>query len=132
MDAAIRAMAPVVSPDAIVVVKSTVPPGTADRLALRWPTIEFASVPEFLVANDPEWSFAHPDRLVVGAASDERGFGGACLPKDLDGLIAESSLAGYHPRVLKAISDFNRSIRDPDNRGEKPLPPVVARTASSG
>ena len=34
---------------AIVAVKSTVPPGTSDALALDFPRFEFASVPEFLI-----------------------------------------------------------------------------------
>lgn len=49
-----------------------------------------------------------PEHLGVTA---ERGFGGECLPKDLDGLIAASRQAGYAPPVLEEIAGFNRRIR---------------------
>jgi UDPglucose 6-dehydrogenase len=54
-----------------------------------------------------------PDHLVV---TPERGFGGGCLPKDLDGLIAAASAAGYDPSLLRSIVELNRSIR-----GSKPV-----------
>jgi UDPglucose 6-dehydrogenase len=49
-----------------------------------------------------------PDHLTV---TPERGFGGACLPKDLDGLIAASRGAGYAAPMLHEIATFNRDIR---------------------
>jgi UDPglucose 6-dehydrogenase len=176
----------------IVVVKSTVSPGTNDRLAAAFPRVEFASLPEFLVEARPLETFTHPDRLIIGARSgegatilrellamvapeapavivqpieaeltklcsnvllaakvamanqlsdicehyevswpriksvvgldrrigpdhlsvtEERGFGGSCLPKDLDGLIAAAEAAGCAPHLLEAIAEFNRRIR---------------------
>jgi UDPglucose 6-dehydrogenase len=50
-----------------------------------------------------------PEHLTV---SPERGFGGACLPKDLDGLIAAARQSGYSAPVLDEIASFNRAIRD--------------------
>lgn len=59
-----------------------------------------------------------PDHLAV---SQERGFGGSCLPKDLDGLIAEAAGAGAEPELLRAIAGFNvrirRQARAEDNGG---------------
>jgi UDPglucose 6-dehydrogenase len=49
-----------------------------------------------------------PEHLTV---TSERGFGGECLPKDLDGLIAAALRAGYDPVLLKRIAEFNRSVR---------------------
>ena len=176
----------------IVAVKSTVPPGTVDRLAQAFSRMEFASIPEFLVETSPDETFARPDRVVVGTRSPEvatilvelmsrvapeapaivvqpveaelaklcsnallaakvalandlsdvcglfevswprvkaivgldrrigpdhlsvtreRGFGGACLPKDLDGLIAAARFAGHIPPLLDWIAEFNRRIR---------------------
>jgi UDPglucose 6-dehydrogenase len=43
--------------------------------------------------------------------TSEGGFGGACLPKDLDGLIAAAEEAGYDAEFLRAIATFNRRIR---------------------
>jgi UDPglucose 6-dehydrogenase len=50
-----------------------------------------------------------PDHLTV---TPERGFGGACLPKDLDGLIGAARRAGYPPTLLEALAAFNRHLRD--------------------
>lgn len=49
-----------------------------------------------------------PEHLTV---SPERGFGGACLPKDLDGLIGAAQMSGYGVPILKQIAEFNRAIR---------------------
>jgi UDPglucose 6-dehydrogenase len=193
--AAVREIQPVLPDECILAVKSTVPPGTNDRLAASFPGVEFASLPEFLVEARPLETFARPDRIIIGARSDaaasvlrdllervapeapvivlrpieaefaklcanvllaakvavanqlsdvcaeygvswpriksvvgldrrlgpehlsvtsERGFGGACLPKDLDGLIAAAEAAGVTPSLLVAIAEFNERIR----RGE--------------
>jgi UDPglucose 6-dehydrogenase len=45
------------------------------------------------------------------SVSEERGFGGACLPKDLDGLVAASRSEGYPAPLLQMVADFNRAIR---------------------
>lgn len=37
------------------------------------------------------------------------GFGGSCLPKDLQALIAASKKAGYSPYLLEAVLDVNKS-----------------------
>jgi len=190
--AAVHAVSPILRPGAVVAVKSTVTPGTSDRLSAAFPNLRFCSVPEFLVANRPHESLARPDRVIVGASADEeaslvvsflsavspaapvvrmrpreaelaklcsnvmlaskvalanelalicerfdvewpavqtavgldrrigpdhltvtaeRGFGGGCFPKDLDGLIAAAREAGYAPTVLQEIAAFNRRIR---------------------
>ena len=190
--AAVREIEPVLGEGSIVAVKSTVPPGTVDRLTEAFPRIEFADLPEFLVASNPDETCVNPDRVVVGARSStaatilvelmsriapeapaivvrpieaelaklcanallatkvamanelsdvcaqydvqwprvkavvgldrrigpdhlsvtpERGFGGACLPKDLDGLIATAASSGRSPSLLRFVADFNRDIR---------------------
>lgn len=42
----------------------------------------------------------------------ERGFGGACFPKDLRGLISASRRAGHEPELLQAVEDLNKRVRD--------------------
>lgn len=203
----------VLAPGTIVAVKSTVPPGTNDRLAEAIPRLEFASLPEFLVAARPIETFTHPDRVIVGARShstaallgelmgraapeapvvhltpieaelvklcanavlsakvamanelsdictryevswprvksvvgldrrigpdhltvtEERGFGGTCLPKDLDGLIAIAEAVGSPPTLLREISDFNRRIRGEAISGATSNGKVVPNGSAAG
>lgn len=68
-------IAKVATRKAIVVVKSTVPVGTCDavqaRLAASKISLEVVSNPEFLKEGDAVADFFKPDRVVVGARSDE-------------------------------------------------------------
>ena len=68
---AIREIEPHIGPGAVIAIKSTIPPGTCEELAARHPQLEFASVPEFLVASRAVESFVRPDRIVIGARSPE-------------------------------------------------------------
>ncbi|MGH2597661.1 MAG: hypothetical protein ACRDH7_17130 [Actinomycetota bacterium] len=49
-----------------------------------------------------------PDHLTV---TPERGFGGGCFPKDLNGLIAAAAQAGYDASLLREVSAFNNRVR---------------------
>jgi UDPglucose 6-dehydrogenase len=42
---------------------------------------------------------------------DKRGFGGKCLPKDLDALIALAERAGANPSLLREVRDTNARLR---------------------
>ena len=70
----VEQLAPHLSPDALVVGKSTVPVGTADeiarRLAVSNPGVEVAWNPEFLREGFAVNDTLHPDRLVVGVRTD--------------------------------------------------------------
>lgn len=171
----------------IVAVRSTVMPGTSDALAEAFPRLEFASVPEFLTADEPLETFTYPDRIVIGArnlvafellgdlmaratssgrmayvspteaemiklcsnamlsakvamaveldgicsaygvdwngirvavgadsrigqshlrVTKERGFGGACLPKDLAGLIAAGRAEHVETDLLESVLEY--------------------------
>lgn len=58
---------------AVVVVKSTVPPGTTERLAAAHPTLALAHAPEFLRERHARSDFEAPHRLVVGWPASSRG-----------------------------------------------------------
>jgi UDP-glucose 6-dehydrogenase len=42
---------------------------------------------------------------------DDRGFGGKCLPKDLDALLAFASGKGVEPLLLKGLAASNERVR---------------------
>jgi UDPglucose 6-dehydrogenase len=73
--AAADTIAKVASKPALVVVKSTVPVGTCDRVQSRLTDarvpLEVVSNPEFLKEGDAVNDFFKPDRVVVGARTEE-------------------------------------------------------------
>ena len=74
VDAAVEAIAPHLKPGALLVGKSTVPVGTAQRLKEKLsklaPEAELAWNPEFLREGFAVEDTLHPNRLVVGVTSD--------------------------------------------------------------
>ena len=42
---------------------------------------------------------------------DSRGFGGKCLPKDLDAIVNSAEQAGYEPTLLKSVISSNARVR---------------------
>ena len=70
---AVREIAPLLSPSAVVVTKSTVPVGTGDEIEriLREERpeadIQVVSNPEFLREGAAIYDFKHPDRIVIGS-----------------------------------------------------------------
>jgi UDPglucose 6-dehydrogenase len=73
VDAAVGTMAELVRPGAVLVGKSTVPVGTAARIAVRLRGVGASLVwnPEFLREGYAVQDTLHPDRIVIGA-DDER------------------------------------------------------------
>ena len=70
-----ESMAPYLRPQAIVAVKSTVPPGSLTKLekviqAHTQVEFETASLPEFLREGSAVEDTLHPDRVVIGAKSE--------------------------------------------------------------
>lgn len=71
VDAAFSSLAPHLKPGALVVGKSTVPVGSAQRLAALLPEgTELAWNPEFLREGFAVNDTLHPDRIVVGVGSE--------------------------------------------------------------
>jgi len=72
---AVESLIQYATPGLVLVVKSTVPVGTADEIAQLAPVlkagIEVVSNPEFLRQGTAVYDFLHPDRVVIGAASAE-------------------------------------------------------------
>lgn len=69
-------MATYLQPNTIIVIKSTVPPGTLDQFADRLKTktstaFSMASMPEFLREGTAVEDTLHPDRILIGATEPE-------------------------------------------------------------
>ena len=96
VDGAVDSLAPYLSEGALVVGKSTVPVGTAARLAERLgSTAELAWNPEFLREGFAVQDTLRPDRLVFGVASEQ----------------AEARLREFYAAVIEAgtpvvVTDF--------------------------
>ncbi|WP_410627998.1 UDP-glucose dehydrogenase family protein [Amycolatopsis sp. cmx-8-4] len=73
LEAAVEQLREALPPDCVVVTKSTVPVGTADRLTqlLQRQDVSVVSNPEFLREGTAVHDFLHPDRIVVGSASQD-------------------------------------------------------------
>lgn len=50
----------------IIIIKSTVPPGTTDQYQAKYPEVNFIFSPEFLTEKTAIYDFAHPDKQLVG------------------------------------------------------------------
>lgn len=51
----------------LLIIKSTVLPGTTARYAEKYSRVHFVMNPEFLTEKRANWDFLHPDRTVIGA-----------------------------------------------------------------
>lgn len=95
--------------DTVVVLKSTVPPGTNrmvyEALGQRVPVV---SNPEFLREGTAVWDFFHPDRVVVGSPDAEAALGVAGLYTGIDAPLLvtgweEAELIKYATNAFLAI-----------------------------
>ena len=68
---------------------------------------------------DPRVSMSHT--LVF---KHKRGFGGKCLPKDLDAIITSASQQGYTPKFLNAIKEVNTCFRQLSAGQDRMIPNV--------
>jgi UDPglucose 6-dehydrogenase len=73
LDVALTALSAVDVPRApSIVIRSTVPPGTCDRLAARFPNLgPVLCAPEFLREGSAVADFLNPDRIIIGAETPD-------------------------------------------------------------
>jgi UDPglucose 6-dehydrogenase len=76
----------------ILVLRSTVPPGTSDRIAAELPgELELLYCPEFLREGSAVYDFLNPDRSIVGSESSRAATAYASLVKKLPGAVIVTS-----------------------------------------
>lgn len=74
MEEAVERIAPLVARTSkVLIIRSTVIPGTTARLAKSYPGVNFVMNPEFLREKSADWDFLNADRVVIGAT--DRGVG---------------------------------------------------------
>ena len=70
--------------DGIIIIKSTVPVGTTERLSSKYPYLKIVHNPEFLTANNAEDDFINSDRHIIGGKNGHllwvTGLYKACFP----------------------------------------------------
>lgn len=91
----------------ILIIKSTVLPGTTASLQKKYPKVHFAMNPEFLTQKNASHDFLNPSRTVIGAAKKEDGekikkIYGTILPKDQKYFIMDTTSA----EVAKYMSNL--------------------------
>ena len=59
----------------------------------------------YAVAKGISYDYRIGDRFLNAGI----GFGGSCLPKDLQALVAESEKQGYRPQLLRSVLDVNEN-----------------------
>ncbi len=81
IEAAARSISPHLAPDTVIINKSTVPVGSTDVVAqaLGRDDVHVVSNPEFLREGHAVSDFLHPERVVVGAETEEIAFRVAAL-----------------------------------------------------
>jgi UDPglucose 6-dehydrogenase len=86
MDEMVAKIAPkIAGTNKILIIKSTVVPGTTVRYAQKYPKVNFAMNPEFLTEINAPWDFLHPDRVIIGAINEDIGWQIARLYRPLLG-----------------------------------------------
>ncbi len=50
-------------------------------------------------------------RMYTSVFKDARGFGGKCLPKDVNGIVQQTKKVGYQPKLIEAVLAVNKEIR---------------------
>lgn len=70
-DSIVRAAVEVTSPGTIVVIKSTIIPGTTESIQKQYPDRIVMHAPEFLRVTTAAHDAAHPDKNIIGIVSEE-------------------------------------------------------------
>ena len=96
---------------AIVITKSTVPVGSAQRVkqAINRPDVDVASNPEFLREGSAVYDFNKPDRIVIGADDNKVADKIAGLFSDIETVFVKTSLASAE--LIKYASNSFLAIK---------------------
>lgn len=104
LDAVVAALAAIRAPK-IVVLKSTIPPGTTEMFQQQYPTHKMLFNPEFLTEAHAWEDTLHPDRQLVGATAASRGVAASVLsllpPAPLSSPSSALELSATEAEIIK-------------------------------
>jgi len=93
----------------IVIIKSTIPPGTTEKLQEKYPTLTLLFNPEFLSEATAREDFINPDRQLVGYTDKSRKYSMEVLnllPESPYGVIMKASEA----EITKYVNNFHGAL----------------------
>jgi UDPglucose 6-dehydrogenase len=95
----------------VLVMKSTVPAGTGETIRRELPGMPYVSCPEFLKEGSAVRDFMHPDRVVVGAAPEDKEAAGevAALYEPLGGALVQTDVSSAE--MIKLASNAYLATR---------------------
>jgi len=94
----------------LIAIKSTVIPGTSDKLASTYPNLKICSVPEFLRANTALADFMHNHDLLIIGSHREADFD---MIKKIHGHLpkATSCVKPVEAEIVKYFNNVNHSVQ---------------------
>ena len=127
LDKALNDINEVSERDNIVLIRSTVIPGTTRELQSKYHQLNLLFNPEFLTERSAKFDFINQSRFVVGSSGqainmmcaerftdlirDRFGFGGSCFPKDIQAMIDYAENIGVEPTLLYGAWEKNLQVR---------------------
>lgn len=111
IDSVVAEVAPkVAGSKKVLIIKSTVIPGTTAKYAKKYPRVKFAMIPEFLTEKQANWDFLHPARTIIGSKDRQvalrlKRLHQTVLPKDAPYFLTDttsSELAKYMANIMLA------------------------------
>ena len=94
----IESIIPLINGNKVIIIKSTIIPGTTDRLQDKFPQHKFLSNPEFLTEQTADNDTLFPDRQIIGYTKQSY-----TIAKDV---LLQLPLAPYERIVLARVAEF--------------------------
>lgn len=95
--------------DAVVILKSTMPPGSTDNLQSRYPDLNILFNPEFLTEATAESDFRNPDRQIIGYTKKSRKVAKKAL-SILPSSPYDVLITATEAEIIKYVNNFNGAL----------------------